>query len=216
MLLPIYNEARELQNCLDRVLASPIAHEIIAVDDCSTDGTRKILNRNHDPRLKIICHDTNRGKGGSIRTALDHATSDYVIIQDADSEYDPRDFARLLEPIEQGRARVVYGRRDLRKQPLIGFLGNKFLSIVTNIIAGTRLSDMETCYKVIPTALMRELNLRARGFEVEAEITIKLAKRHVKIIEVPISYAPRPDKKLRRFRDGFKSLAAIFKYRFQS
>ena len=213
VLLPIYNEERELAACLDRVLAS-VASEVIAVDDCSTDATPQILARYHDPRLKVIRHDQNRGKGGGIRTALQHATGDMCIIQDADTEYDPRDYGRLLEPIAQGRAQVVYGARDLRKQPLIGYLGNKFLTVMTNLLCGTRLSDMETCYKVVSIALMRELNLRSRGFEVELEITVKLAKRRVKIVEVPIAYTPRPDKKLRRFRDGFRSLFALIKYRF--
>ena len=195
------------------MLAS-IADEIIAVDDCSTDATPQILARYHDPRLRVIRHAHNRGKGGGIQTALEHATGDYCIIQDADTEYDPRDYAKLLEPIQQGRAQVVYGARDLSAQPLIGHLGNKFLTIATNVLCGTRLSDMETCYKVVPTALMRELRLQSRGFEIEPEITAKLARRGVKISEVRVAYAPRPDKKLRRFRDGFRSLFALIRYRF--
>jgi len=213
VLLPVYNEERELAACLDRVLASS-ADEIIAVDDCSTDATPQILARHRDPRLRVIRHAQNRGKGSGIQTALEYATGDYCIIQDADTEYDPRDYARLLDPIKQGRVQVVYGARDLSTQPLIGHLGNKFLTITTNVLCGTRLSDMETCYKVAPTALMRELRLQSRGFEIEPEITAKIAKRGVKIAEVPVSYAPRPDKKLRRFRDGFRSLFALFKYRF--
>lgn len=213
VLLPIYNEERELQQCLDRVLASPVAREIIAVNDCSTDATAQILMRCRDPRLQVFHHEENCGKGGAIQTALEHATGDVCIIQDADTEYDPRDYARLLEPLEQGGATVVYGARDLSTQPFIGHLGNKFLTGMTNLLVGTRLSDMETCYKVVPTALMRELNLRSRGFEIEPEITAKLGKRRVKIVEVPIAYAPRRDKKLRRFRDGFRSLFALIKYR---
>lgn len=213
VILPIYNEERELAVCLERVLAS-IATEIIAVDDCSTDASPQILQRFHDPRLKIVHHEVNCGKGGGIQTTLRHVTGDVVVIQDADTEYDPRDYAQLLKPIEQGRADVVYGARDLSTQPVIGHLGNKFLTTVTNLVTGTRLSDMETCYKVVPTELMRELNLRSRGFEIEPEITAKLGKRHVQIAEVPVSYTPRPDKKLRRFRDGFRSLFALIKYRF--
>jgi glycosyltransferase involved in cell wall biosynthesis len=215
VLLPIFNEERQLQACLDRVLASPYANAVIAVDDCSSDGTAQILNRYTDPRLKVVCHSENRGKGGAITTALGYATGDLVIIQDADTEYDPCDYSRLLEPIEQGRADVVYGARDLSSQPLIGFLGNKFLTIATNVLVGTRLSDMETCYKVVPTKLMRELNLKSRGFEIEPEITAKLGRRRVRIVEVPVSYSPRNDKKLRRLRDGFRSLFALIKYRFQ-
>jgi dolichol-phosphate mannosyltransferase len=214
VLLPVYNEERELAECLDRVLASPIATEVIAVDDCSTDATPQILARYHDLRLQVIHHEQNRGKGGAIQTALLYVSGDVCIIQDADTEYDPRDYAQLVEPIEQGRAQVVFGARDLRSQPLVGYLGNRFLTVITNLLVGTRLSDMETCYKVVPTALMRELCLRSRGFEVEPEITAKLGRRRVKIVEVPISYAPRHDKKLRRFRDGFKSLWALIRYRF--
>jgi hypothetical protein len=120
----------------------------------------------------------------------------------------------MIEPISDHRAKVVYGRRNLSAQPLIGHLGNKFLTILTNLITGMRLDDMETCYKLIPTMLMRELNLKSRGFEIEPEITVKLARRYVKIVEVDVSYSPRSDKKLRRFRDGFKSLCALIKYRF--
>lgn len=216
VLLPIFNEERELQACLERVLASPVASEIIAVDDCSTDGSSDILNRIHDPRLRIVCHEQNRGKGGAVRTALEYVTGDVVIIQDADTEYDPCDYERLLEPLQQGRADVVYGARDLSTQPLVGHLGNKFLTTMTNLVAGTDLSDMETCYKVVPTALMRELKLRSRGFEIEPEITAKLARRHVRFAQVPVSYTPRSHaKKLKRFRDGFRSLVALIKFRFQ-
>ncbi len=214
VLVPVYNEERELQACLDRVLASPVAAQVIVVDDCSTDATPQILVRFDDPRLRVVRHAQNRGKGGAIQTALLHATGDWVIIQDADTEYDPRDYNRLLEPIRQGKALVVYGARDLSGQPWIGHLGNKFLTVVTNLLAGTRLSDMETCYKVVPIVLMRDLKLRSRGFEVEPEITAKLAKRGVAIAEIPIAYTPRPDKKLRRFRDGFKSLFALLRFRF--
>jgi glycosyltransferase involved in cell wall biosynthesis len=214
VLLPIYNEERELAACLERVLASPVASEIIAIDDCSTDATPQILSRFHDARLYVFRHSENCGKGGGIQTGLSHATGDVVIIQDADTEYDPGDYARLLEPIERQQATIVYGTRDLSKQPFIGYLGNLFLTVVTDILFGVRLADMETCYKVVPTKLMSELKLCSRGFEIEPEITAKLAKRGAKIVQVPISYAPRRDKKLRRFHDGFRSLFALFKYRF--
>ncbi|MBI5301457.1 MAG: glycosyltransferase family 2 protein [Chloroflexi bacterium] len=214
VLLPIYNEERELQACLDRVLASPVACEIIAVDDCSTDATPRLLERFNDPRLKVIHHAANCGKGGAIQTALQHATGDVCIIQDADTEYDPRDYARLLAPLERGEAQVVYGVRDLSTQPLIGHLGNAFLTAMTNLLLGTRLADMETCYKVVPTALLRALHLCSRGFEIEPEITAKLAKRRVAFGQVRIAYHPRRDKKLRRVRDGIKSLAALIRYRF--
>jgi glycosyltransferase involved in cell wall biosynthesis len=214
VLLPVYNEESELEACLARVLASPVVAQIVAVDDCSTDASAEILRRCQDPRLHVVRHPENRGKGGAIQTALEHATGDLVIIQDADTEYDPRDYECLLEPIRQGRADVVYGARDLSSQPLVGRLGNRFLTLATNLLSGTHLKDMETCYKLVPSGLMRDLHLRSRGFEVEPEISAKLAKRHVRILEVPVSYSPRHAKKLRRFRDGFRSLFALVRYRF--
>jgi glycosyltransferase involved in cell wall biosynthesis len=220
VLLPIYNEERELANCLQGVLASPVACEIIAVDDCSSDATPQILGQYHDPRLRVIRHEANCGKGGAIQSALGHATGDVVIIQDADTEYDPHDYAALLAALDERlaaqppRPTVAYGIRDTSKQPLLGHLGNQFLTMVTNALCGTDLGDMETCYKLVPTALMRDLNLRSRGFEIEPEITAKLARRGAQFIQVPISYNPRREKKLRRLRDGVKSLFALVKYRF--
>jgi len=219
VLLPIYNEERELEHSLQMVLASPSPYEIIAVDDCSSDATPEILARQTDPRLRMFRHPENRGKGGAIQTALAHAQGDVVIIQDADTEYDPRDWEAMLklycdEVARNPRARVVvYGVRDLSTQPLLGNLGNQFLTLATNALCGTRLGDMETCYKLVPSALMRDLNLKSRGFEIEPEITAKLAKRGVKFLQSPVSYKPRKDKKLRRVRDGTKSLLALIQYR---
>jgi glycosyltransferase involved in cell wall biosynthesis len=220
VLLPIYNEERELAGCLQGVLASPVACEIIAVDDCSSDSTPHILGEYHDPRLHVIRHEENCGKGGAIQTALRYVTGDVVIIQDADTEYDPRDYSALLAALDTRSERnpsgptVAYGIRDTSKQPLMGHWGNQFLTLATNLLCGTSLGDMETCYKLVPTRLMRDLNLKSRGFEIEPEITAKLAKRGAQFVQVPISYAPRKEKKLRRVRDGIKSLAALVKYRF--
>ncbi len=202
------------------VLASPVASEIIAVDDCSKDASPQILARQTDPRLCVIHHAENCGKGGAIQTALEHATGEAVIIQDADTEYDPRDYEVLLAALEKemqrdpSRPSVAYGVRDTSSQPLMGHLGNQFLTLATNILCGTQLRDMETCYKLVPTALMRDLHLRSRGFEIEPEITTKLARRGVKFLQVPVSYKPRKEKKLRRVRDGTKSLLALIKFRF--
>ena len=219
VLLPIYNEERELAGCLQGVLASPVACEVIAVDDCSSDATPQILGQYHDPRLHVIRHEENCGKGGAVQTALRHATGDVVIIQDADTEYDPRDYGALLAALESttsipSRPTVAYGIRDTSRQPLIGHWGNQFLTWATNLLCGTDLHDMETCYKLVPTVLLRELNLRSRGFEIEPEITAKLARRRTQFLQVPISYTPRKAKKLRRVRDGLKSLFALVKYRF--
>ncbi len=220
VLLPIYNEERELSKCLEMVFASRAPFEIIAVDDCSTDATPQILAKQTDPRLQVLKHSQNSGKGKAVRTALEHAKGDVVVIQDADTEYDPCDYDKLLAAYREGIARnpnarlAVYGVRDLGTQPLMGHLGNAGLTLITNLLCGTQLRDMETCYKLAPTALMRDLNLKSRGFEIEPEITSKLAKRGVTFIQVPISYKPRKDKKLRRIRDGYKSLMALIKYRF--
>ncbi len=219
VLLPIYNEERELDACLQAVLASPVAYEIVAVDDCSRDRTAEILDGYRDPRLRVIHHEENCGKGGAIRTALEHATGDAVIIQDADTEYDPGDYSRLVEALEcaprnsEGPS-VVYGVRDTSSQPFIGHLGNRFLTVMTNLLCGTNLRDMETCYKLVPTGLMRELKLESGGFEIEPEITAKLALRRAAFVQVPVSYRPRKEKKLRRVRDGIRSLAALLRYRY--
>lgn len=201
------------------VFASRSPFEIIAVDDCSSDASPQILARQTDPRLRVARHAQNRGKGGAIQTALELARGDVVIIQDADTEYNPADWEAMLELFHAERARnpdgrvVVYGVRDLSTQPLMGNLGNQFLTQATNLLCGTRLRDMETCYKLVPTTLMRELKLESRGFEIEPEITAKLAKRGVNFLQTPVSYVPRKDKKLRRVRDGVKSLLALFRYR---
>jgi glycosyltransferase involved in cell wall biosynthesis len=218
VLLPIFNEERELENCLQMVFASNLPFEIIAVDDCSSDATPHILARQTEPRLRVLRHDQNRGKGGAIQTALAQARGDVVIIQDADTEYDPRDWDKLLALYEDAHRRnpnarhAVYGVRDLSSQPLIGHLGNAGLTLITNILCGTNLRDMETCYKLVPTALMQDLQLESRGFEIEPEITAKLAKRKVTFLQAPVSYKPRHDKKLRRVRDGWRSLKALLRY----
>lgn len=219
VLLPVYNEERELEHCLQMVFASKSPYEIIVVDDCSSDATPQILARQKDARLRVVRHPENRGKGGAIQTALAEARGDVVIIQDADTEYDPRDWEPMLTLFREETARntsgrvVVYGVRDLSTQPLMGNLGNQFLTQATNVLCGTQLRDMETCYKLVPTVLMRDLKLQSRGFEIEPEITAKLARRKVKFLQTPVSYVPRKDKKLRRVRDGIKSLLALLKYR---
>ncbi|CAG0943590.1 partial Undecaprenyl-phosphate mannosyltransferase, partial [Anaerolineae bacterium] len=150
------------------------------------------------------------------RTALARATGDYVIIQDADNELDPNDIPRLLEPIREGRAKVVYGARTLRVQSWSTWLGTTVLTLATNLLFGTHLTDMETCYKLMPSAVMRVLDLRSNGFDIEPEITAKLARAGYAIVEVPIAYRPRTeDKKMRPLREGARALGALLHYRFQ-
>src|SRR5574337_380998 len=160
ILLPVYNEEANLERLLRRLLAVDLEKEIIVVDDHSNDRSAEILQQ-FASRVVMVRHDVNQGKGAAVRTALAHATGDYVIIQDADNELDPGDIPRLLEPIREGKANVVYGARDLHVQSWSNFFGNKFLTLVTNLLFGTRLSDMETCYKLMPTRVMRALNLRS-------------------------------------------------------
>ena len=213
VLIPVFNEEKDVKKLLERVLAVPVEKEIIVVDDCSNDNTWNVLKDIQDTRVRIYRHEINRGKGTAIRTALAHASGDVVIIQDADLEYDPNDYPRLLEPLLSGKAQVVYGVRDLDKQKLLFRLGNKFLTLATNILYGSKLSDMETCYKMMPREVMASLNLQATRFQIEPEITAKLLRRGYHIHEVPIWYKPRKAKKLNPWKDGLPALWTLLKYR---
>lgn len=228
ILMPVYNERETIQEILSRVEAvklDGITKEIIVVDDGSTDGTRDIL-RQEEKRpertneVKILYHEKNRGKGAAIRTAIENATGDIMLIQDADLEYDPRDYPNLLKPILEGRAEVVYGSRFLggpRKAMLFWHAaGNWLLTLVTNILYDTILSDMETCYKVFTADVIRSIPLRARRFELEPEITAKVLKRGYRIYEVPISYTGREYEEGKKitWRDGFIALWILIKHRF--
>ncbi|MGQ9626946.1 MAG: glycosyltransferase family 2 protein [Anaerolineae bacterium] len=228
VLVPVYNERETIQEILSRVEAvklDGITKEIIVVDDGSTDGTRDIL-RQEEKRpertneVKILYHEKNRGKGAAIRTAIENATGDIMLIQDADLEYDPRDYPNLLKPILEGRAEVVYGSRFLggpRKAMLFWHAaGNWLLTLVTNILYDTILSDMETCYKVFTADVIRSIPLRARRFELEPEITAKVLKRGYRIYEVPISYTGREYEEGKKitWRDGFIALWTLIKHRF--
>jgi len=186
------------------------------VDDCSTDGTWDVLSNVDDARVHVIRHETNQGKGAAVRTALAHATGDMIIIQDADLEYDPNDYPRLLAPVLDGEAQVVYGVRDVSSQTLLFSVGNKLLSLVTSLLYGVRVADMETCYKLLPRDVMLSLDLQPSRFQIEPEITAKLLRRGYRIHEVPIWYKPREihAKKLSAWRDGLPALWTLIKYRF--
>ncbi len=216
VLIPVYNEEHSVIELLQRVLAVPCDHEIVVVDDCSSDGTWEVLCGLDDPRVHTYRHEVNRGKGSAICTALSKATGDMVIIQDADLEYDPADYTRLLQPIQRGQAEVVYGVRDLRGQKPALRLGNQFLTWCTNVLYGSHISDMETCYKLMPREVMLDLNLRPSRFQIEPEITAKLLRRGYTICEVPIWYQPREAKKLNPWKDGLPALWTLLKYRFGS
>ncbi len=220
VIVPVYNERETVREILERVRAVEVEKEIIVIDDGSTDGTRDIL-REEEGRgdVRVIYHPQNRGKGAAIRTGLEHATGDVVLIQDADLEYDPRDYPRLLQPILEGRAEVVYGSRFRGRCESMLFwhaLGNKLLTLATNLIYGAALSDMETCYKVFKAEVIKSIPLRARRFEFEPEVTAKVLKRGYRIHEVPISYSGRKHHEGKKitWRDGFTALWTLIKYRF--
>ncbi len=215
VLVPVYNEEAHVAQVIRQVAAVAVDMEIIVVDDCSTDRTPEILAelQREIPRLRVIRHPMNRGKGAGVRTAMEAATGDCLIIQDADLEYQPADIPKLLQPILDGRAKVVYGVRCLAGQKLHTRLGNRFLTWMTNRLYGTHLHDMETCYKLMRAEVARGLHLECARFDLEPEITAKIARRGYAIHEVPISYKPRKDKKLSPWRDGLPALRALFRYR---
>ncbi len=215
VLIPVYNEVSSIREVLERVSRVPVEKEIIVVDDCSTDGTDRVLADMALPDLKVIRHETNRGKGAALRTALKAATGDAVIFQDADLEYYPEDYPILLEPIASGRAKVVYGYRDLSLQKPLLRWGNRFLTWLTNRLYGSQLRDMETCYKVLSREVYSRLNIESDRFEIEPEITAKVLRWGYEIFEVPIRYSPRGEKKLSPWRDGLPAVLTLLKYRFR-
>jgi glycosyltransferase involved in cell wall biosynthesis len=219
VIMPVYNEKATLNEIISRVERLPIEKEIILVDDGSTDGSREILSEFPSERAKVILQDKNLGKGAAIRAALPSVTGDVVVIQDADLEYDPNDFFKLLKPIEDGKADIVYGSRftgERRNMHFWHWVGNRFLTLVTNIMFDTTLSDMETCYKMFRSEIVKPIPLRSYRFEFEVEITAKVLKRGHRIYEVPISYAGREfhEGKKITWRDGITALWNLFRYRF--
>jgi glycosyltransferase involved in cell wall biosynthesis len=215
VLVPVWNERETIDELLSTVLAVDVDKQVIVVDDCSTDGTSEILERWRD-KVVLLRHEINRGKGAAVRTALAAATGDAIIIQDADLEYDPNDYVPLLAPIERGVAMVVYGVRPLAQQKLHMRLGNNLMTLATNVLYGTHLKDVETCYKMLAREVFEGLNLRSERFELETEITAQIIQLGYDIHEVPISYHPRygEGKKLTPL-DGLPTLWALVRYRLK-
>lgn len=227
IIVPVFNEEKTILQILEKLEKAdiPVAHETIIVDDGSADTTRAKLKKVKG--AKIILHKKNQGKGAAVKTGIKNAKGDYILIQDADLEYNPNQIKDLLKPILENKAKVVYGTR-LNRMPhlnkeekkhlfIIHYLGNRFLSLVTSILYGQWITDMETCYKLFPKKAMSSIKLNARGFEFEPEITSKLLKQGYKIKEVSITATPRgydEGKKLNTIRDGSKALWYLFKYRF--
>jgi len=218
VIVPVYNEVAHLDELLQAVLASPAKKEVIIVDDGSTDGTREKL-RNLAPmeNVTIVFHEENYGKGASIRTALNYARGEFVLIQDSDLEYDPKDYPALLRPLQEGKANVVYGvRPDRPERGLRFFLGAKFLTHLTNLLYGAGIHDEATCYKVFRRSTLMQIQLGCRRFEFCPEVTAKLCRMGEPIAEVPIHYSPRSadEGKKIRYSDGWLAIWTLVRYRF--
>lgn len=234
IVMPVYNEEAYLEEIVRRVQAVDLGdmeRELIMVDDCSTDGTGAIIGRLEgqtsvategkpfERPIRVLRHAVNQGKGAALRTGFAQAAGDYIIIQDADLEYDPEDYHRLLKPVLKGKAEVVYGSRftgERRNMFFHHWVGNRFLTLVTNVLYNTTLSDMETCYKVFSRASLAGITIRSDRFNFEPEITSKILKKGIRIYEVPISYTGREFEEGKKitWRDGIVALWTLLKYRF--
>lgn len=215
VLIPVYNEEASVEQLIARVKAVPVDKEIIVVDDHSQDRTLEVLKR--IPGIKVFAHSTNQGKGAAIRTALKHATGDVVVIQDADLEYDPADYPTLLAPFADPHVDAVYGSRFRGRGRflLLSRLANYFLTFWTDILFGGRITDMETCYKVVRRPLFQSLELTANRFEIEPEITVKLLRKRARIVERPIRYNARTEGKKIGPRDGIMACWYLLKWYFR-
>ncbi|MEB3299790.1 MAG: glycosyltransferase family 2 protein [Candidatus Sericytochromatia bacterium] len=220
VLMPVFNETRSIRQILAKVRALPIDHEIVVVDDGSSDGTRAILEEEgRVPGTRVFLHARNQGKGAAIRTGLREVRGTYVVVQDADLEYEPAELPGLLEPLEAGEADVVYGSRFLGRpesMTLLHRFGNMFLTWTTNVLYGARLTDMETCYKVFRTDLVQPIRIVSDRFDFEPEITAKVLRTGMRVTERPIRYHGRTAHEGKRitWRDGFAALAALWRWRW--
>ncbi len=220
VVMPAYNESETIEEIIRRVLAVPVRTQLIVVDDGSKDGTRDILSRlERELGFTLVLQPGNQGKGAALRRGFEEVRGDIVVIQDADLEYSPEEFPALIELIADGRADVVYGSRFLGRHRVFLFthyLGNRVLTLITNILYNTMLTDMETCYKVMRTEVLRSMTLHSDGFGIEPELTAKIFKRGYRVYELPITYDGRgyEEGKKITWRDGVVALWVLLKYRF--
>lgn len=220
VVIPVYNEEKTVKEVLDKVLSVQVNKEVIVVDDGSTDTTPDILRAIEHSDLKVYLREQNQGKGAAVRYGIGEATGDYLIIQDADLEYDPSDYGKLMKPLENNEADAVYGNRfplGSKNMFFKQWLANRFLSVLTNILYGGKIADMETCYKILPSELLRSLELKENNFDIEAEISAKLLKRKLKITNVDINYKGRSysEGKKINFKDLITAVGILFKYKFR-
>lgn len=225
VVMPVYNEEKTLVEIVDAVLAEPTPKELVLVDDGSTDASRSILRQlEQRDGVRVRMHEQNRGKGAALRTGFEAAHGDLVVIQDADLEYDPQDYRKLLQPILDGEADVVYGSRylvdesdpDRERDAFVHYLGNRVLTFVSNLATGLNLTDMETCYKCFRREVLTPIRIRSRRFTVEPELTAKIARSDARVWETPIRYRGRAfaDGKKIGWRDAVAAMWAIARYRF--
>jgi len=218
IIIPAYNEANFIGDVIRRVQETPYEKEIIIVDDGSVDGTRDILKGLADPNITVVLQEVNQGKGAALRAGFAHAKGDIIIIQDADLEYDPRDYPKLLEPILEGKADVVYGSRFLggphRVLYFWHYVGNMGVTLLSNMFTNLNLTDMETGYKVFKREVLKDIKIESNRFGFEPEITAKIAKGHFKVFEIPISYYGRSYEEGKKitWKDGIKAFFTIVKY----
>jgi dolichol-phosphate hexosyltransferase len=223
VLVPVYNEAATVVAAMKRIVdvEYPCEVEVVVVNDGSVDATAELLSAITDPRVKVVHHPTNRGKGAAIRTAAESATGDYMIICDADLEYAPEEIPRLLEPVLSGETQLVYGTRSFGSHTAYSFwyvLGNKAVTMFANVMYDCWISDLETCFKLMPLPLYRELDIRSAGFGMEAEVTAKLLSRGMRPFEVPISYKARTREEGKKltWKDGVEALWILTRERFRA